>query len=498
MPSFEITAPNGKKYRVTGPEGATAEQALAQVQGRVAQQEAGEADVRRMADPTGSFGENVLAGAGKAMTDVGRGVGQMLGMTSRADIDESKRRDAPLMATGGGITGNIAGNLVMLAPTALIPGVNTLTGAATVGAATGALQPVATGESRALNTIVGAGAGAGAQKVAKVAGTALSNKLYKSMDDAAARAAVNLERDTTLKAAREAGYVVPPSQAGGGIASRSLEGLSNKISVQQTASARNQEVTNQLSRKALALPDDAPLNEATLTALRDTAAEPYRQVAALSPLASKKLETLKQVRSDATGFHRFYDRSADPSALKQARFMDAKAADLESQLEKIALKAKQPDLVDELRAARKVIAKSYTVERAVKEGTGNVDATLIAKALNKGVPLEDELRVIARFANKFPKAAQTPEKTGSVPMFTLTDAALAAAGGLANPALVALGAARPAARSIALSGPVQRSLASPNYGPSAALRGAQSAFRNQRLRRLLPGAAAAGALDYSE
>jgi hypothetical protein len=32
MPSFEITAPNGKKYRVDGPEGSTAEQALAQVQ----------------------------------------------------------------------------------------------------------------------------------------------------------------------------------------------------------------------------------------------------------------------------------------------------------------------------------------------------------------------------------------------------------------------------------------------------------------------------------
>ena len=34
MPTFEITAPDGRKFRVTGPEGSTAEQAMAQVQGQ--------------------------------------------------------------------------------------------------------------------------------------------------------------------------------------------------------------------------------------------------------------------------------------------------------------------------------------------------------------------------------------------------------------------------------------------------------------------------------
>lgn len=465
---------------------------------RDAQRQAGEADMQRMANPTGSFGENLAAGAGKAMTDVARGAGQMLGVTPRSDIDEARKLDAPLMKTGGGVTGNIAGNLAMLAPTALIPGANTLTGAATVGAAAAALQPVATGESRALNTVIGGAAGGAGKVIGDKVAAAVTSRLADKTAAGAKTAAANMERDATLRAGREAGYVVPPSQAGGGIASRSMEGFSNKISVQQTASARNQEVTNQLARKAIGLADDAPLNEATLTALRDTAAEPYRQVAALSPQAAKKLEALKQTRADATGFHRFYDRSADPSALKQARFMDAKAADLETQIERMAEKAGKPDLVGELRKARKLIAKSYTVERAVKEGTGNVDAAIISKALNKGVPLDDELRVIARFANKFPKAAQTPEKTGSVPMFTLTDVALGTAGGMANPALATLALARPAARNIALSGPVQRSLANPNYGPSSALRVTESAFRNDRLRRLLPGAAAVGATDYSE
>lgn len=111
-----------------------------------------------------------LAGAGKAFTDLGRGVGQLTGNVSQQEIDEAKRRDAPLMNTTGGTLGNIAGNVALAAPTAFVPGANTVTGSAVVGGILGALQPTATGESRGSNMAVGAGGGGGGAAAAKVLG----------------------------------------------------------------------------------------------------------------------------------------------------------------------------------------------------------------------------------------------------------------------------------------------------------------------------------------
>lgn len=140
-------------------------------------------------DPTGSFGENALAGVGKAIVDTGRGLKQLGSYAGIGDaakiqqeIDDSKRLDAPLMQTGGGITGNIGGQIGMaLAPAgalsrmgglagqlgkaALLP--QTIKGAAAVGAAQGAIQPVATDESRMTNIGVGAAGGALGQAIPK-------------------------------------------------------------------------------------------------------------------------------------------------------------------------------------------------------------------------------------------------------------------------------------------------------------------------------------------
>lgn len=127
------------------------------------------------ADPTeGMSGtDKFLAGAGKAFTDVGRGVGQMarsvlpegasnaMGLPTQADIDEAKRLDAPLMATGAGVAGNVTGSVAAALPTVFIPGAQGVSGAALVGAGMGALQPTATGESQVQNTALGAAMGGG-------------------------------------------------------------------------------------------------------------------------------------------------------------------------------------------------------------------------------------------------------------------------------------------------------------------------------------------------
>jgi hypothetical protein len=112
-------------------------------------------------DPTEGMStfQKVAAGAGKAFYDVGRGVGQRLGLVSQEDIDAAKKLDAPLMNTGAGTAGNIAGNLAVYSPLALVPGANTIAGGAAVGALTGAMQPTASDESVGGNALMGAVAG---------------------------------------------------------------------------------------------------------------------------------------------------------------------------------------------------------------------------------------------------------------------------------------------------------------------------------------------------
>lgn len=122
-------------------------------------------------DPTAGMSgtEKFLAGVGKAMVDTGRGVGQMVGLVDRKDVAESRKRDAALMNTTEGSVGNVAGNVATLLPTAFIPGANTYTGAALLGAATGLLQPsTSTGE-----TLSNVGMGAALSPAALAAGRAV-------------------------------------------------------------------------------------------------------------------------------------------------------------------------------------------------------------------------------------------------------------------------------------------------------------------------------------
>ena len=142
--------------------------------------------------------QQAAAGYGKAAPDIAMGLGQITGLVPQEAVDERKRLDAPLMDTGGGITGNIAGNAALFAPTAAIPGSGTIPGAAIVGAGAGAVQPTAKGESRTTNALVGGLMGAGGQLAGRGIGRAVrpvKSALSSEADDlakAAGREGINL------------------------------------------------------------------------------------------------------------------------------------------------------------------------------------------------------------------------------------------------------------------------------------------------------------------
>lgn len=102
-----------------------------------------------------------LAGAGKAFADTGRGISQMLGGTSEAEVQEARDRDRPLMNTLAGKIGNFGGNVSIALPALAIPGAATIPGAAAIGATQGFIQPSVSGNETLANTAIGGAAGVG-------------------------------------------------------------------------------------------------------------------------------------------------------------------------------------------------------------------------------------------------------------------------------------------------------------------------------------------------
>jgi len=305
----------------------------------------------------------------------------------------------------------------------------------------------------------------------------------------------NAVKDETLDNARAAGYVVPPSTQNPSFTNNRLESVAGKAAIKQEAGIRNQQITNKLAAEELGFPEGTPITEGKLTSYRDSVSGPYREVVAISPLAAKTLEKLKQARSDATEYHRFYERTADPSALKKAKGFDNNAQLYERVLEKIATRAGKPDLVNELRDARVQIAKSYAIERAMNVGDANISAPALGRMLDKGIPLTGNLKTIASFAEGpgrqfVTEGARIPSPGVSASEMYASAGMGAAGNAIAGPAgLMAAGfpLVRGPMRSMMLSQPYQNTLGTPNYSAGMGANLLSLLPQQRRLDSLLQG-----------
>lgn len=220
-------------------------------------------------DPTeGMSGtQKFLAGVGKAFTDVGRGAGQLVGLVSREDVEQARKLDAPLMKTGAGTAGNILGNVVAAAPTAFIPGVNTIAGSAAVGAGMGLLQPsTSTGET-IQNIATGGAAGAAvpalltAGKVAKSFVEPLYQSGRNQIMGRALRQAAGGQADDAMRAMQQSKSAVP------GVQYTAAEAAQNPgiAAMQRTATAVDPVAMNELAAR------QAANNAARIQALEEIA-----------------------------------------------------------------------------------------------------------------------------------------------------------------------------------------------------------------------------------
>jgi hypothetical protein len=303
MATYEVSSPDGQKFEVTAPDTATEQEVLAYAHSQFGQ--------TKPPNPTAGMSttDTLLAGAGKAFTDTGRGVKQLVqslpseleggappqqvsdiqqdrpGMMAplQAQIDEAKRLDAPLMGTTSGKVGNIGGKIALSLPA--LPFAGSAVGATAVGGGLGLTEPVATGESRGANVATGAGLGLGGYGLGKLIGAGVSAAKDKIAQLASSKSQ-NAVKDTTLAEAREAGFNVPPSEVNPSAVSNLLERWAGKASVAQKASIDNQQATNKAVREALGLPKDAPISPETLEPIKKAAWSIYDQVKKVGSLKS--------------------------------------------------------------------------------------------------------------------------------------------------------------------------------------------------------------------
>jgi hypothetical protein len=447
--------------------------------------------------------ESTLAGGFKSIVDpfvagAQLATGGNLG-TSQLAQNLDKQADVyyqanPVSYGVGRVAGAVAPAAAITRGAGMIPSfakANPMAQGAALGATSGLITPINTGATGGeMYADVG-------QNVA--VGTALGGAIP------AAGQAVNMLRGKgpnpqmvqSIQQARDLGYVIPPTQANPSMLNRVMEGVAGKISTAQNASARNQQITNELAAKSLGLPKDTVITPEVIAGLRTTAGNAYTNLGLSGQVIADKsyINALDDIAKPyVTAMQGFpdsppspvlnlvqslkspsFDASSAVEKIKQLRTSadDAfrtgnsdigraskKAADaIEGALETHLSKTGQTDLLSKFRDARQLIAKTYTIEKAANTTTGTIDAKKLAAQLQRGKPLSGELKEIAQFSQAFPKASQATEGMGSLPQFSPIDYFAGVLGGVSTGGIGA-GAilARPALRAAALSSPVQNRL----------------------------------------
>ncbi len=337
----------------------------------------------------------------------------------------------------------------------------------------------------------------------------------------------------TLEEAKKLGVKVVPSDVSDSFLNKRLESLAGPADVRRAVSIENQKAANRVAATELGLPKNTEVTRAVLKDVREKAAKPYQEIDAIAENARSELATIKNARdtaiqnakSTAADAHdlavkisEIEKRMADPATAKHIGSLEAQAsanlqelreardlmnanrppypqADagrmalyretkdkvdaLENNLEAAALAAGRPELVDELKNSRKLIAKSHDIEKTNNIGDANVSLPILGALVDKKDSISGGLRTMGKFAEAFPRNVSEGAKTIPFNLSkteALVGGLLAASGygGTGNPKALLLAAVPPivsnASRALATSRLYQGLLTSAPFAmPNAAL-----------------------------
>jgi hypothetical protein len=455
-----------------------------------------------------------IAGAGTALSNLYEGAKQFVGAGDQSRIEENKiiEQAAPV----GAFLGNAA---LAAVPFAAVG--NSLKAAGAVGAGFGALNPVEGEQTlgnivqgKLQNAAIGGALGAGGQALANKAGNYFAGKIANRADEAVRNAPI----DKTLQDAIDVGLVVPLSAAKPTRFNNLLDSIGGKALTSQEFSNKNAGIIDALARKSVGLGENVPLTGDAMRSVRQAAFDrgykPLQEIGDV-PVDTAYASALDKIAAKYTGPAKSFPGAIDSEVpalaesfkvanfdagegLQAIQFLRDKASEafrkgdasvgkaskeianaLEDQLERRLESAGQNGavLLKQFRDARKLMAKAHTVEDAIVEGGGSINAKKLGSiAQSKPGRLSDELAVIGNFANNFPSAvkpAQQIQGPGVSALNFLSGGGFGAVGGMAGgPVGAALGVAapfvvRPMARSLAMSRGTQNALAQRRLGLSA-------------------------------
>lgn len=325
-------------------------------------------------------------------------------------------------------------------------------------------------------------------------------------------------QQAVLERAQSEGYVVPTSSANPqSIALGAAEGMAGKPRMQQVSSYRNQAVTNEIAARELGLPEGTVITRETLAGVRNKAGQAYQVLDNSGTVVTnvvfrrdlaKAVQDLKQASKDfpalakkdspvqnavdlAQGLNKPTFRASSVAPVTRILRNEASAAykagqaevgnayrsmakAIEDAAEAHLTQVGDPVAIQAFRDARQMIAKTYSVERALA-ADGIVSAPRLAGQLKKGEPLSGGLRNIAEFSEQFPRSTRVitepPIQTGrlSSVLGVGGGAGFLAAGEPASAAAIgALTFGGPLMRSLLLSKTGQSTLGKPRAAPPAA------------------------------
>lgn len=446
--------------------------------------------------------DRFIVGAGKGLNDLAVGIQQKalklaaaIGVPNadkaeqrlQAIIDEEKALTEPLIHTTAGALGNFAGTAI---PAALVPGAGGLVGAGLVGAATGGLEATATGESELNNALGGGLGGISGHLLGAGLGAGFKTLLKRAQARAAQRALTSAVEKQKLSNAADLELSVPPSLVTDGArVGKALQGLAGGGRTVEEAARGNQPKIQNAIRESFGIPEGVELKKGLDTVI-DNAGQAYDDLRAFpEPIVrtSKFAAAIDSLTDRVKALKDFPSLSKNPlvdqlqkelseptsisadtavSLIKQLRALGrANRGSTESEVQNLGsaqLKAASavedmvqenletagvPELAEDFRHARKIIAQAHDVRNALAPDGTTVDLRkLAASRAKKEIESDDAVGKLARFGADFPAAAAPPVGGTGGPFNVLEY--LAQLGLVAlKPPLVAAVAARPLARS---------------------------------------------------